>query len=341
MPPLPAPPRRGRRIPAAAGALALVSLLAACASLPLIGDRYRAHFWGFTAPWDARSAESVARHGGQLDAVVSGWVGIDTLSGRPRALYPDSVRGAQGSKERRMMLVTSYAGDRFQTRTVVALAADAGRRAATAGEVAGMAARGGYRGLVLDFEGHSSAEREALLAVVGAIADSAHRHDLSPVVVAVPATDTAAYPARDLVAAGADLVLVMLYDQHWAGSPPGPIAAPDWARQRLATRIAEVGASRIVAGLPLYGYHWRREAPTDVVGYADAVRIAGAAGQTLEREPASQTLRVVRPDSAQVWVTDAVLLRALSDDARRAGVRTFSLWRLGLEDPAVWEGTVR
>ena len=157
----------------------------------------------------------------------------------------------------------------------------------------------------------------------------------------MPATDTAAYPARDLVAAGADLVLVMLYDQHWAGSPPGPIAAPDWARQRLATRIAEVGASRIVAGLPLYGYHWRREAPTDVVGYADAVRIAAAAGQTLEREPASQTLRVVRPDSAQVWVTDAVLLRALIDDARRAGVRTFSLWRLGLEDPAVWEGTVR
>jgi spore germination protein YaaH len=194
---------------------------------------------------------------------------------------------------------------------------------------------------VLDFEGHSSAEREAMLAVVSAIADSAHRAGVSPGVVAVPATDTAAYPARAIVAAGADLVLVMLYDELWAGSPPGPIASPEWARRRLATRIAEVGASRIVAGLPVYGYHWRPDAPTHVVGYADALRIATAAGLTLEREPASQTLRVVRPDSSQVWVADAALLRTLVDDAEGAGVRRFALWRLGLEDPAIWEGTVR
>lgn len=320
--------------------LPLLLLLAGCASLPIIGGRFRPHFWGFLAPWDPRSLTSAAEHGAKLDAVVSGWVGIDTLTGRPFAMYPDSGSrsAAAGS---RMMLVTSYAGDRFQTRVVRALAAAPESLAEAAGTIAGLATRGGYAGMVLDFEGHSSAEREAMLAVVGAIADSAHRRGVSPVVVAVPATDTAAYPARAIVAAGADLVLVMLYDEHWAGSPPGPIASPEWARRRLATRVAEVGASRIVAGLPVYGYHWRPDAPTDVVGYADALRLATAAGLTLEREPASQTLRVVRPDSSQVWVADAVLLRTLVDDAERAGVKRFALWRLGLEDPAIWEGTVR
>lgn len=319
-------------------ALLLVATLPGCASLPLIGDRFRSHFWGFVVPWDARSAESAARNGGRLDAVVSGWTGLDTLTGRPVAIYPDSGGSAAGG---RMMLVTTYAGDRFQTRVLLALAATPARRDAMAGELARLAERGGYRGLVLDFEGHSSADLGSLTAVVRAISDSAHRRGVAPIVVAVPATDTAAYPARALVAAGADLILVMLYDQHWAGSPPGPLAAPDWARQRLATRVAEVGASRLVVGLPLHGYHWRPDAPTDVVSYADAARIAAAAGLTLDREPASLTLRAVRPDSSQVWVADAVLLRTLVADAERAGVRRFSLWRLGLEDPAVWDDIAR
>lgn len=325
---------------ALAAPTALLVLLAACASLPIIGSRFRSHFWGFVVPWDARSVASASEHGDGLDALVTGWVGIDTLSGRPFPISADSGAGVRADRPR-MMIVTSYGGDRFQTRVVRALAASPARLAEAAGGVAGLASRGRYEGIVLDFEGHSSADREALLSVVGAIADSAHRRGASPVVVAVPATDTAAYPGRDIVAAGADLVLVMLYDEHWSGSPPGPIASPEWARRRLATRIAEVGPGRIVVGLPLYGYHWRPDAPTEVVGYPDALRIATSAGLTLDREPASQTLRVVRPDSAQVWVADAVLLHALIDDAERAGVRRFSLWRLGLEDPAVWETTLR
>jgi spore germination protein YaaH len=40
-------------------------------------------------------------------------------------------------------------------------------------------------------------------------------------------------------------------------------------------------------------------------------------------------------------VTDAELLATLVDEVRRSGVHTISLWRLGLEDPAVWETVVR
>jgi spore germination protein YaaH len=36
-------------------------------------------------------------------------------------------------------------------------------------------------------------------------------------------------------------------------------------------------------------------------------------------------------------VSDAELVRALIAEAGRSNVRRFALWRLGLEDPAVWE----
>lgn len=35
-----------------------------------------------------------------------------------------------------------------------------------------------------------------------------------------------------------DVILVMLYDQHWLTSEPGPISAPDWVARSLAARVA-------------------------------------------------------------------------------------------------------
>ena len=201
-----------------------------------------------------------------------------------------------------------------------------------------MATSGGYRGLVLDFEGLTPPDTVAFGTVVQAIADSAHGHNIAPVAVAVPPADTVAYGAR--VLHGADLLLVMLYDEHWATSTPGAIASPDWMHRMLTARIAEAGAGRIIASLPTYGYEWTPGATAAVIGFADADRFARDAGLTLVRDSASSTLYAVRPDSAEVWVSDARLLQTLVADAQRVGVNRFALWRLGTEDPKVWDRVI-
>ncbi|MGH7663337.1 MAG: hypothetical protein ACRENI_03430 [Gemmatimonadaceae bacterium] len=290
--------------------------------------------WAFTAPWDRRSARSLALHGGDVDVIVSGWVALDTLSGLPIELFPDSLAGRHAGA-RYMALVTSWLGDRFHPATIRALAGDARRRAEVAGRVAQLASSRGYRGLVLDFEGMGPADLGALISVARSIADSARARDVEPIVIAVPAPDTAAYPAQPLLSA-ADLVLVMLYDQHWSGSPPGAVATPAWAREQLALRIAEVGASRLIAALPLYGYLWRQGAPGVVVGFDEARRAAAEDGEELEREPSTGSLRASSPGEWELWVTDAALLAELLATMSRLGVERFAFWRLGLEDPAVW-----
>jgi spore germination protein YaaH len=56
----------------------------------------------------------------------------------------------------------------------------------------------------------------------------------------------------------------------------------------------------------------------------------------LTRDHASATLHAVSPEGWEIWVSDHVLLETLVREARELGVTTFALWRLGLEDPAVW-----
>jgi spore germination protein YaaH len=41
-------------------------------------------------------------------------------------------------------------------------------------------------------------------------------------------------------------------------------------------------------------------------------------------------------DGWTIWSSDAVLLDTLMHDAWTLGVMRVALWRLGLEDPAIW-----
>jgi len=300
---------------------------------PTIRPRSRVELWGFTAPWDQRSAASVTCNAPMLSVLISGWIRLDTLSAMPVAAYPDSAHPRRGP--RRFALVTTYQHDRFHRETIQRLAGDDALRARVAGALAAWAVDSGYRGLVLDFEGLTRDDTVALAAVVQSIADSAHRRHIRPVTVAIVPTDTLAYASRHL--ASADLLLVMLYDEHWATGAPGPIASPTWVRQALALRVAEAGAARLVAALPAYGYLWKAPAPAAVLSFADAQRQASALGIPLVRDSISATLHFVRPDSAEAWVADAVLTRQLVQAAESLGVRRFALWRLGLEDPGVWQ----
>jgi spore germination protein YaaH len=234
-----------------------------------------------------------------------------------------------------MAIVTSWHGDRFHPRTIRTLATTPQLLATAAREIADHAASMGYSGLVLDFESLEPADLAAQVSVIRAIADAARARGVSQIAVAIPATDTTGYPARPLLDV-ADYVIVMLYDQHWTGSEPGPISEPAWVNGALARRIAESGADRIVAGLPTYAYRWRRGQPTEILGYREAAAISRKESVPLKRDKATGTLRARRGSSWDMWVTDATLLERLVGDARSSGVRRFALWRLGQEDPAIW-----
>lgn len=309
-------------------------ILSACAHLPS-QPRGRPAYWGFTAPWDERSNATIEAHGGSLDRIITGWIALDTTSFRPIVAYPDTIGRRAALAGRTMALVTTYLGSRFHPEIVRGLGSNAQVSAATAGAIAALIDSAEYHGVVIDFEGLTPRDLDQLLVVTKAVSDSVRAHGITTIVIAVPAGDTAAYPAA-LLLQSADYIMPVLYDQHWSASPPGPIAAPEWVTRNLGVRVAEVGAARIIAGFPLYGYRWRRNAETEVISYAEARRLTTMTNTALTRDHASATLHAMSPEGWEIWVSDRVLLETLVREARQLGVTSFALWRLGLEDPSVW-----
>ena len=311
-----------------------IATIGACAARSFTAPA-RLRVWGFTVPWDAASSASARAHAAQLDAVVSGWIQLDSATGQPFAEFRDTLARAAPPGMRLVAILTNASGGRFHPDAVRQLAANTDALGRAAGDVARRLTSGGYRGLVIDLEGFTAADRDAVATVVRAVADSARRHKIAPIAVAVPATDTATFAGRALLPA-VDYLLVMLYDQHWSTSPPGPIASPTWVRNATALRVAEVGASHVIAALPLYGYRWPPSGAATSVTYATAQANAAAAGLQLQRDSASSTLRATNAGAWDLWVSDAALIARLVREVQAQGVNSIALWRLGQEDPALW-----
>lgn len=319
----------------------VIPALVACAALGGSVQEPKS-FWAFTGPWDARSDSSLRANAANLDVAVTGWIALDSLTGEPLlpSAYPDTIRPPTGTAQR-FGLVTSWHGQGFHAASIRALGRDRARLARVASRIARHADSMRYAGLVLDFETLKASDVPSQLAVLRAITDSAKAHGVTTTAIAIPAEPDDAYPTHELVKV-VDYVLVMLYDQHWPGSDPGPISAPEWVARNLARVVSEVGASRVVAGLPLYGYHWVKGKPGAGIAFDVGLRTAERERFTVTRDSASRTLRgSSQTGTSSIWLTDASLIADLMRSAEELGVTRFAFWRLGQEDPQVWSRLTR
>lgn len=199
----------------------------------------------------------------------------------------------------------------------------------------------GFGGIQLDFEEVLPADRDVLSAFIATLAAALHKDGSRLAVDVIPHkpgslnVHSAAYDLR-AIAAAADLVTLMAYEQHNASTEPGAVAGLSWDRQLLGGSLSDLDASRTLLGLPLYVRTWAAGGnPADA--YASAVGSAvQTAGARFDYDFAEATPLVRSGDGATTYFDDAQSLAskvALVPDQKLAGV---AVWRLGFEDPAFW-----
>lgn len=203
----------------------------------------------------------------------------------------------------------------------------------------------GYAGINLDFENVPPRDREAMTAFAARLAQALHSRGLI-FTVAVPAK-TADDPADgwsgafDYGALGrvADYVVVMTYDQHWAGGPPGPVAALSWAADAAAYAAREIPAERLLLGTAAYGYTWPSGGRGRAFTARQALTLAAGHGAVVRWDDAHQVpyfhYRSGGVDHV-AYFENAHSLRGKLRVARSLGLAGVALWRLGYEETALW-----
>ena len=138
----------------------------------------------------------------------------------------------------------------------------------------------------------------------------------------------------------------MAYDQCWATGAPGPVAGEDWLESNLDAVVGPapgIDPGRVIVALGAYGYDWPEHGMGAVVSAPQAEALARSTGQKILRAAPDANPHFAYHDAAgvahQVWWLDARTYAAQRFAAEARRVRGTALWRLGLEDPALW--TVR
>ena len=239
------------------------------------------------------------------------------------------IDGAAG-----LAVVSNYNGTAFDGPRAAAMLQSPHSRHRFISAVTGEMARRGWDGVVLDFEQLPPSARSDYPELVHELGAAAGNRQ---VVVAVPATSTAddGTDAYDLHALGAaaGAVVWMAYDQHGLASGPGPVAGLPWVRAGLAVAEAAIPKSKLLLGIPGYGYAWPPSGPPTDLTAAAARDLAAAPGATARWDDTEQEWEVRTADGRTVWYEDARSFGVRARLAQSDGLAGIALWRVGAEDP--------
>ncbi|WP_394761428.1 hypothetical protein [Phenylobacterium sp.] len=299
---------------------------------------------GFYLPWDAASRASVVRHAASLDVMAPMSGALDSAAGRLR-WQPDAAPAAlpaRGRKPKVFPVISNAHDEIWDTAAADGALLDPKAGEAFIGALAAAAKAQSYGGYILDFENLSPQATPAYAPFLARL-----RTALKPLGRELWVTvSLGADPGliRQLDAA-TDAVVIMAYDQCWATGTPGPVAGQDWFEATLDAKLPSAklpsakqgGAdlSRYVIALGAYGYDWPPVGTATVISAPAAAGLAEAQGQTVTREPPAENPHFSYGGHT-VWYLDAQTFRAQRAAAEARHTRGVAIWRLGLEDPAIW-----
>ncbi len=199
-------------------------------------------------------------------------------------------------------------------------------------------------GVNLDFEGVPGSDESALTALAGQLSTALRAAGAGLSIDVVPHTPagtnsaSAAYDDPGL-AAVADYLVVMAYDESTEAGQPGPVAGVDWQAAELDGTMSGVPADKIVLGIPLYARSWSGEQVT-AGGYPSMVAQAlGEADVSYDYDfPAATPVLVSDPGGVptQLWFDDADSLLRKIDAISSLGLAGVAAWVAGDEDPNFW-----
>ncbi|GAX91038.1 glycosyl hydrolase family 18 protein [Effusibacillus lacus] len=145
-----------------------------------------------------------------------------------------------------------------------------------------------------------------------------------------------------VIGEAANEFVAMLYNEHgWPGSGPGPVVSIGWMERVIRYALTKMPASKITAAVSVFGFDFNLTTGKNTyVTYSMAMNLARRYGQEVIFDQATQTPMFRYTDAAgnkhEVWFENAASIRAKLNLANRLGIRGLALWRLGMEDPAVW-----
>lgn len=299
---------------------------------------------GFYINWDESSYASLKRNLDHLDWVIAEWSHLQTTSDGSASLVTEVDAPALNwirltrPQVQVIPMVQNLVDEKWQPDLLARAVSDEPARQRLIAALTDFVQQNKFPGVCIDFEEPPPATQQALLTFIQELHQQFAAKGLF-VIQAVPFDDPD-WHYKDYAAA-TDYVMLMAYDQHWAGSDPGSVAAQDWYESNIAKRMHELDPSKTIVALGSYGYNWTEgEKDADEVTCQEALITAKESDAKIVFDPTTRNpnFEYDEDDGSHhiVWFLDAVTAYNQMRAASGFNPAGFAIWRLGSEDPSIW-----
>jgi cellulose synthase/poly-beta-1,6-N-acetylglucosamine synthase-like glycosyltransferase/peptidoglycan/xylan/chitin deacetylase (PgdA/CDA1 family)/spore germination protein YaaH len=301
---------------------------------------------GFYVNWDDSSYSSLKRNLRQLDWLVPEWIRL----GDPNAMNGDLlVRDIDPKaldlirRERPEMpilpLVQNYKDEEWNSDLVAHAVGDEPSRQRLVGALVRLVDENKFGGLTIDLEEVPATSQVNLLRFMTELHAAFLKRGFL-LAQAVP-FDNPDWNYKEY-AAVTDYLMLMGYDEHWQTSPQGSIAGQNWFEQTLAKRMRELDPAKTIMCVGSYGYNWiDGENQAEDITFQKAVQAARDSDAKIEFDPATRNPHFSYDEEDgthhTVWFLDAATAYNEMRAAARYQPAGYALWRLGSEDPSIWQ----
>jgi spore germination protein len=333
----------------------LVILSAVAMTVSCRGPAPRPPGWttvaGYLVPWDSRSRASAAD--GVLTELSPVWyrptksAEVVYASDEAEQSVPNIEAEASA---RGLRLIPTISNSRYHRRDgalIDAIIDDPRARSRHVAAIVDLVRSHGWDGIDIDYESLPATARDAYSRFVRDLASALHAvHARLSVTLHAKTSEPGSWrgaQAQDwrAIGASADQVRVMAYDHATSDSSPGSIAPRGWVDEVLTFAVATIPRDRVVLGLATYGYDWPAGRSGTDLQWADVQDVAAKREARQRWDDAAQSpwLKYIddRGRHHTVWFENARSLALKLDTARRYSIAGVVVWRLGGEDPGIWD----
>lgn len=144
----------------------------------------------------------------------------------------------------------------------------------------------------------------------------------------------------------ADYVIIMGYDEHYAGSEEaGSVASLSFEKQGIEDTLKEVPAEKIISAVPFYTRLWYTDAQgkvsSEAIGMSRAEEWLSTYGVSSNwSQETSQDYAELTDEQGgkyQIWLENEKSLEEKAKLVKEYGLGGIAAWKLGLEKPSIWD----
>lgn len=215
-----------------------------------------------------------------------------------------------------------------------------------------------FDGIDIDYEALHTSQKNDFSLFIAELAAALHaKNKLLGVAIYPPSPDSASQnygpSAQDIpvIANAADQLYFMTYLEHTLSSSPGPTGGIPWITQSVdyAINTLNIPRQKIYLGIGLMGTAWRQnpdgstDPDRDDITFQEILSITQSTSETPSWDDKSQSPYLVFNDQNGkhiVWFENSQSVAKKISFAKDNHLGGIAFWRLGGEDPAIWQNNL-